>query len=131
MSIDKKLTSQAVKALGSLDSVQMDMDALADDVVHLSFAFPRESDYMAAVVNTVKALKDLVRGTVSPSALSGTFTGWESYHYQPKVGQGIPADMRIVFKRELEGIRVLGFGHRYIPIDLYRRMSALLPRWSD
>lgn len=128
MNIDKDLISQAVRALGSVDKVQMDMDALADDAVHLSLAFPGKGGYMAAVTNTLKALKDLVRGTVSTSALGGAFVGWESYHYQPRVGQGVAADTRIVFKREPEGIRILGFGHRYIPGDIYERLSALQRR---
>ena len=125
MNIDKAILSQAVLALSSLDRVQMGTKELAQDATRLTFAFPEQNDYKLVVCNTAKAMKDLVRGRVSSSTLDGVFQGWESYHYQPKVGQGIAADMRIVFKREAEGIRILGFGHRYIPDDLYKRLNAL------
>ena len=103
----------------------MDPGALVEDAAYLTLAFSELLDYQAAVANTLKALKDVARGRVSTDALADAFQGWESYHYQPKVGQGVPADMRIIFKREPNGVYVLAFGHRYIPSDLYRRTSEL------
>ena len=125
MSIDNNTVAQSIDALAAVENLLMDPRDLLADTVFLTLAFPGTAEYQAAVVNTVKALKNLVSKNVSASMLSGTFEGWESYHYQPKVGQGIPADMRIIFKREGDSVRVLAFGHRYIPTDLYGRVSTL------
>lgn len=103
----------------------MKPEALVDDLLYLTLAFPEEAAYKTAVVNTAKAMRDITRNKVTADRLSGAFEGWESFHYQPKVGQGITADMRLVFKRASDDVFVLGFGHRYVPSDLYRRVSAL------
>lgn len=124
MSIADNTILQAIAALSTVDNVQMDLKALTDDAVFLTLAFSERTEYEAAVANTMKALKDLARGTVSTSMLGGAFQGWESYHYQPKVGQNVKADMRILFRREPSFVRVLAFGHRYIPDDLYQRVSS-------
>lgn len=126
MSIDRNIVAQSVSALSSVESIQMDPSALAEDAAYLTLAFPDQPEYQAAVANTVKALKDIARNRVSTDSLEGTYQGWESYHYQPKVGQNIAADMRIIFKRKSDSVHVLAFGHRYIPSDIYRRASTVL-----
>lgn len=125
MTVSKTVVAQAIVALASAESVSMDPKVLAEDAVLLTRAFDEEEAYKAAVVNTVKALKDISRGRVFPDALSGAYDGWFSYHYQPQVAQGTPASLRIIF-RQVEGlVYVLGFGHRYIPSDVYRRLRRL------
>lgn len=32
--------------------------------------------------------------------------------------------MRIVFRRKGDDVEVLGFGHRYLPIDFYERVTS-------
>lgn len=125
MSIDKTVVAKAISALASVEGALMQPEALAEDALCLTLAFPEENDYKSAVVNTTKALRDLVGNRVSTNELAGIFQGWESYHYQPKIGQSIAANMRIVFRRNEGRIYVLGFGHRYVPEDVYRRLSAL------
>ncbi|WP_165172039.1 hypothetical protein [Adlercreutzia sp. ZJ242] len=49
---------------------------------------------------------------------------WLSCHYQHRVVQGAKADCRIIYRTTEDGIEVKGFGHRRIPEDFYRRMSA-------
>ena len=125
MSIDRATIAHTVAILSSIDGVRIRPGDLVEDTSYLALSFPQRLAYETAVVNTAKALKDIARNRVSCDELSGAYQGWESYHYQPKVGQGIAADMRVVFKREPEAIRILGFGHRYIPDDLYKRLNAL------
>lgn len=125
MSIDRNTTAQSIDALASVENILMDPRDLTEDAVFLTLAFPDTAEYQTAVVNTVRAFQNLVRKNVNASKLSGTFQGWESYHYQPKVGQGMAADMHIIFKREANTVHVLAFGHRYIPSDLYSRAKVL------
>lgn len=124
MNVDKATIKQAVIAISAVEGIWMKPKALVQDSVYLTLAFPEQEEYKTAIANTVKALKGIVANSISAAMLNRTFKGWESYHYQPKVGQRVPADMRIVFKREDDGVHVLGFGHRYTPVDLYRRVSA-------
>lgn len=123
MTVSRERIRQAVLSLASVEGLSMDADALLEDVVLLSAAFPSESDFEAACANTEKALRFLVANAVSSAALKYEFEGWESYHYQPKVGQGMKATCRVVFRRVDDGIEVKGFGHRRIPADFYERMS--------
>lgn len=125
MSIDKQTVSQAIDALSSVREIWMEAEALVEDAAYLTLSFPEPEDYKAAIANTVKAFRDISKDCVSTDKLSGSFVGWESYHYQPKVGQGVAADMRIIFKRESDQAYVLGFGHRFAPSDFYTRVSRL------
>lgn len=125
MSISKATVAQAIAALSSVDGVLMEPSALAEDAMVLTLAFDKEDDYKAAVVNTVKALKDISKGRVAPSALSGTYEGWSSFHYQPRVAQGTAATMRMIFRQANGSLYVLGFGHRHVPSNIYRRLAEL------
>lgn len=123
MAVSGERIRQAALSLAAVEGLSMDADALLEDVVLLSVAFPEEGDFEAACANTAKAVRLLATDSVSSSALKYEFAGWESYHYQPKVGQGMKATCRIVFRRTGEGVEVEGFGHRRIPADFYERMS--------
>ena len=74
-------------------------------------------------------MEKVVAGRVVSSApLVGDHLGWSSYHYQHRVAQGQRADMRLEWMAVDKGIRVRAFGHRFIPEDFYRRVSA--GRWA-
>ncbi len=94
----------------------------------LAFAFPHDNDYLAACASTRRALERLAAREVDASSLKYEFEGWESYHYQHRVGQGVKATCRIVYRRTPSGIEVKGFGHRRIPADFYERMAAATRR---
>ena len=123
MAISGEALHRAVGAVAGVEGVFMDANALAEDVALLAFAFNEEADFMAAVSNTCRALRFLVRGRVSSSELKYELGSWRSYHYQHKVGQGAKADCRVLYREVPHGIEVKGFGHRRIPDDFYRRMS--------
>lgn len=123
MSIDDAVVAQAIAAIASVTGAYMDPASLAEDSHILTLAFDDEESYKLAIVNTVKALKDISKGKVTPTALTGTYKGWSSYHYQPRVEQQASATMRVVFTLSGSSLYVLGFGHRSIPSDIYRRLS--------
>lgn len=103
----------------------MDRAVLVEDTVLLAKAFPEELDFMAACASTRQALEYIVAGKVSTSDLKYDFADWKSYHYQHRVGQGIKATCRIMYRPVDDGIEVKGFGHRRIPKDFYERMSTV------
>ena len=128
MSSDQLLYEQSIRILASVPGVFMDPDALVEDVLLLGHVFSEKEDFQQAVYNTQQALVKLVSGTVTSSPLRGAHADWNSYHYQHTVRQGQQADMRIEWQPCEGGIRVRGFGHRWVPQDFYRRMSALRRR---
>lgn len=128
MKISRGLIAQAVESIAEVEGVLMSPESLVEDVFLLAYAFPEEADFKAACASTCRALNNLVAGKVTPSALKYDFEGWSSYHYQPRVGQGVRATCRIVYKTVEGGIRVKGFGHRRIPQDFYERMSQMQRR---
>lgn len=124
MAISRELIYQAALSIAGAPGLSMDANALLEDTVLLAYAFPEEDEFEAACANTKRAVSLLANGAVSSSELKYALAGWRSYHYQHKVGQGVKAACRIVFRPISGGIEVKGFGHRRIPQDLYERMSA-------
>lgn len=124
MAISRELVRTAVEAISGVEGVSMDADSLVEDSFLLAYAFDEEDDFLAACASTCRALAQLVCGKVTPSDLKYDFGEWKSYHYQHRVGQGMRADCRIMYRRTDGGIEVKGFGHRRIPRDFYERMAA-------
>ena len=123
MAISDDLMRQAVDSLSKTDGLIMNSASLVEDVLLLSLAIPAEDDFMAACASTQRAFEHLVAGKVTASDLKYSFEEWSSYHYQHRVGQGIRATCRIMYRKIDGGIEVKGFGHRRNPADFYERMS--------
>ena len=122
MGSESELIRWAVESLASVEGFSMPPASLAEDAFLLSLAFPDRDDYLMACASTCRAIERLVRGCVMASDLKYDFKGWKSFHFQHRVGQGVRATMRIVYREVDGGIEVLGFGHRTIPLDLYKRL---------
>ena len=125
MTISRDLVIGAAHAIADVEGVEADARTLLEDAFLLSLAFSIEDDYLSAVANTCRALRQIVRDEVSPAHLKYNHEGWSSYHYQHKVKQGAHADMRIVFKRIDGHVRLRAFGHRNLPKDFYEHLSRL------
>ncbi len=124
MAISRQLVLESIEAISSVRDVQMNPDSLAEDVALLARPWPEEDEFRLAVASTVRALKAIAAGSVTPASLKYNLNGWQSYHYQHKVAQGQRADMRIVFQIRGEKVRVKAFGHRNLPQDLYERIAS-------
>ncbi len=120
-----ELLDEAIDALSSIPDVEMDPDSLADDVYLLAIAWPDERDFATAVASTARALKLLLTKRPTTASLKYALNDWKSFHYQSKRSQGAKADMRVVFQYTETALRVLGFGHRHIPIDFYERLANI------
>ena len=123
MAVSDKLVAALAQSVASLDGVTADARAVVEDAYLLSLAFSEEQDYLEASANTLRALEQLRAESVAASKLAHNHAGWLSYHYQHKVGQGMRADMRIVFKQTEGGILLRAFGHRNLPHDFYERIA--------
>ena len=123
MPVSMSAVKNAALTIASVENVEADAATLIEDAYFLSLAFSDETDYRYAVTNTVRALNQLVAQSVSTSALKHDHLGWHSYHYQHKVGQKTRADMRIIFRREGDKLRLRAFGHRNLPKDFYERVA--------
>ncbi len=124
MPINKTLIRQAIDSLSQVKGLYIHPTSLVEDVILLSYAFDDEEDFMAACASTRRAFEQLILGNVDTSNLKYEFEDWQSFHYQPRVGQGIKANCRVLFRRIDGGIEVKGFGHRCITADFYQRMSS-------
>lgn len=121
----------AIDAIAAIDGVFMDPADLAQDVFLLSRIYNDEDSFAAAVKRTAVAFANLLNGNVSVSELTRDYCGWSCYHYQPVIGQGQKACLRVVFRRIDAGIDCMGFGHRYEPEDIYRRLSRRAEAFSE
>lgn len=115
---------QAIEQLSSLDYVWFNTRFLVEDVACVYAAFPEKLEFEAAIVSTMRVLKLIAAGRVDASVLKDDYEGWKSCHYQHRVGQGIKADMRIMYQLIDGVVRVRGFGERRAPADFYWRMAG-------
>ena len=124
MAIDNGLLKAAFVQISGVAGISMAPELLVEDVALLAKVWPDEASFAQAVASSVRALELAVSGRITPDALRDDLTGWFSYHYQLKRAQGIPADLRLVYRPVKGGIEVKGFGHRFRPADIYRRMMS-------
>ena len=122
MAVDKELVRAAVARIAEIDGIEMSPEALVEDTVLLAVAWPEEDDFAAAVASTVRTLCLVVRDCVIPSHLDNELDGWLSYHCQLHRIQGCPSHLRVVYRRTERGVEIMGFGHRFKPTDIYRRL---------
>lgn len=125
MAVKRETIRKAIEAIAGIQGLYMDDAAVVEDVALLSHAFPDEDDYMAACASTQRALRQLTNQEVASSDLKYGFAEWKSYHYQHRVGQGVRATCRVMYREVDGGIEVKGFGHRRIPSDFYERMADI------
>lgn len=123
MAISDDLIRQAIVRLSSITGIVMDPDALAEDAFCLSLPFDDEREYLAAILSTERTFKLLLSGAVTSSKLEGNRAGWMSYRYQHSVAQHQVADCRIEWRHDGDAVYVRGFGHRWRPVDFYKKVG--------
>lgn len=128
MAIDNALLKAAIVQVSGIAGISMAPELLVEDIALLAKVWPDEGDFAQAVASSVRALELAVRGRITPDALRDDLAGWFSYHYQLKRTQDIPADLRLVYRPIKSGIEVKGFGHRFRPADIYRRVMSDIRR---
>lgn len=114
------LIGKWIDVVAAVRGIEMDPDALVDDIVFMSFVFG--DDFEMAMSAVVTSLTLVVQRRISPTHLVRNLANWTSFHFQSQRIQGHPADLRIIYQRSDTTVRVLGFGHRRLPDDFYRRM---------
>ena len=124
MAIDKARILAAAKAIAAVEHVGMDPRYVVEDAILFAEAFPEAEVFDIAVANLVRTLTLLVRNRITPSALKHQLAGWHSCHFQHRVGQGVPADCRIIYRQRNGALEVLAFGHRSRPADIYERTTG-------
>ena len=124
MAIDSARILGAAKAIASVEQVRMDPRYVVEDTILFAEAFPEAEDFDIAVANLIRTLTQLVRNRITPAALKHQLAGWHSCHFQHRVGQGVPADCRIIYRQRDEALEVLAFGHRSRPADIYQRTTG-------
>ncbi len=123
MQVDEAIVERAIDAIASEEMLKMDARDLAEDCLVLACAFPDASEYAAAIANTRKAVRDVAAGKVCDSGLRDLLEGWRCHHYQHARRRGQRADMRMIYRVENGEVMVRCFGHRFLPSDVYRRLS--------
>ena len=123
MTENESIILQSIDSISSVEGVNMDANALAEDIYLLTQAFDDEGEFQKAISETVRSLTQIVNGEITASKLKYSFENFNSYHYQHSRAQGNKADMRVVYTEDEQGVFVLGFGHRNCPTDIYERLA--------
>lgn len=120
MTVSNAELAEWIGRVASVQGIEMDPDALVDDVVLTAHAFTDERRFQTAMTHVVSALSLIVKIRNVGKDLSANLTGWKSYHFQSQRVRKHPADLRIVYQDIGTVIRVRGFGHRWIPEEKER-----------
>lgn len=123
MAISDELLQLGIDQLAGLTGISMDANRLVDDVVLVAYAFDDPQLFSAAIANIINAINLILRQRNVGTALVNNKAGWWSYHFQSQRNQRHTADMRIVYQDNGTTIRIMGFGHRWLPQDIYNRLS--------
>ncbi len=120
--VDRSTLSLAIERLTSIPNVSFHVDGLADDLHSLIAMWPDEQAFLTVISSTVGAIELIVEDKALASLLSRDLAGWRSFHYPHSRSHRGKADMRIIYRRVGSEVQVLGFGHRYVPSDVYARL---------
>lgn len=122
MAINNDLLVEAINIISSINGIQMDSNALVDDVVLVALVYDEEPVFKTAIANITTAFNLIVQKRNIGTSLRGNLSGWASFHFQSQRTQGHPADLRIVYQDVGADIQVRGFGNRHLPNDFYKRL---------
>lgn len=109
--------------LTGLTGVAIDAADVLADLDALERAYPDLDRYELALDAVLRQLEQLLERPVG-RPMQHRFSGWWRCAFQSRPLAGMHADLRIVYRRDDRGLRVLGFGHRRFPRDLYLRMGT-------
>lgn len=128
MAISDELLEFWIDRVSELEGISMDADKLVEDIVLIAIAFDQDSEILSAVMtNTIEAFKLIVRDRSIGQELMGNKSVWSSYHFQSRRIRKQKADMRLVYRDSGTSIQIMGFGHRWLPQQIYDRLSLGRP----
>ena len=121
--VDSELLLSWAQRVAGIEGIAMDARYLMEDVVSTALAFEQDRDAFANAMDSVaRALRVIVRDRDVGQPLVGNHEGWRSFHFQSERRQKYPADMRIIFQDASDVVRIKGFGHRWLPAEVYERI---------
>ena len=123
MRLTNELIAEAIKSVMQIPRAILDVSNVADDVKSITDVWPEGNNFLMAMNCTVRAILLVVEGRARYSVLTKELQGWDCFHYHSTRRPVGKADMRLVFREKGEDIEVLGFGHRYLPLDFYERVT--------
>lgn len=125
MAISDELLQFGIDQLAGIGGISMDANRLVDDVVFVASAFNDPQLFSIAITNVVGAITRVLRQRAVGTALVNNKAGWWSYHFHSQRSQHHAADMRIVYQDTGTTIRIMGFCRRWLPEDIYKRLSLV------
>ena len=125
MAISEDLLHQSIDLIAGISQLEMDPVALAQDVALLELFYEDELSFKQAITSICRSITQLASGMVTGTVLKQSHTDWYSYHFQYSRSQGQRADLRVIYQMHAGAIRVKGFGHRFVPSDIYERLGII------
>ncbi|MBQ9068613.1 MAG: hypothetical protein IJ131_06045 [Eggerthellaceae bacterium] len=126
MPISNAAKNEAGLLIAAIPGLEANPTFVVEDVNELAQVWETQEEFLAAINSTKRAIEQLIDGSVDAAELTYSLEGWQAYHFQHKRGQGLSADMRIVFRMEGGRLRMLAFGHRSLPNSVYYTAAGRL-----
>lgn len=109
--------------LEELDHWLINAHDVKEDLDALRAAYPDPEQHWRAIQAIVHQMQVIPRRGPGKE-MHGNYLGWTRRAFESHRQSGEPADLRIVYRVLGDGkVELLGFGHRHLPEDLYRRLG--------
>lgn len=128
MTDNDQIIKRFSNAIADISNIEIDYSILVNDIVLMEMAFPDHNALETALTNTKRAIEDVANDKVDSSFLDYEYKDWNSYHYQSVRVNGQKSDLRVIYKKHEGKVRIIGFGHRRNPTDIYKRLGGRIPK---
>lgn len=127
MNINTTLVKDAIAQISVIPKLYMDPQHLVLDLLALTSveSFDTDEKFSSVIRTLIHSLEIISKFPESGEPLKNDFYGYYPYHFLSDYPSNPPHDdMRIVYTIQNAQLWIIGFGHRYLPSDIYEKIRS-------
>ncbi|WP_342526740.1 hypothetical protein MKY84_13585 [Chryseomicrobium sp. FSL W7-1435] len=128
MNINTALVKEAISQISAIPNLYMDPHYLVLDLLALTSveSFDSDEKFSSVIRTLIHSFELISKYPESGESLKNDFYGYSSYHFLSDYPSNHPHDdMRIIYTTQDDQLWIIGFGHRYLPSDIYDKLRSL------
>lgn len=126
MAITDQDLEQAIELIATIKDIDFNIPELVEDIVLLAEEYPTKPEFKLAVREIKRSIENIKKNPKIGHELERNYSDWWSHVYKPQSKNGFEPELRTVYqdRKEINGtIRIRGFGHRWNPESIYKRLQ--------
>lgn len=125
MNVTPNVVKHAISQISAIPNLYMDPHHLVLDLLALASieSFDSDEKFSSVIRTLIHSIETISKYPTSGDSLKNDFYGFYSYHFLSDYPSNPPHDdMRIIYTVQENELWIVGFGHRYIPSDIYDKL---------